>query len=142
MPSLGSAGLGATSNGKRRGIGQLDLKDSEDIKKNLELVMKLSLWTAQQARVTRAAVVQVLKVPSGHPIVNLTKETMTEYINRQKALKSQGSTPDQIKEEISTPTVHVFNSITKWVIEDPRLPPTKKEALQKSVAKWTPQKVQ
>eukprot|EP00973_Karenia_brevis_P003849 531708-Karenia_brevis.AAC.1 len=65
---------------------------------------------------------------------------MTKYIAQQKSLKSQGETPDSIEDQISTPTVHVFNTMVKYVMEHKELPPSKGESLMDSVKGWSPMK--
>ena len=96
---------------------------------------------APQIRVLKSIVIQTYGCVSDHPVVTAVLEARSKFGEASKQLRTNGSTPDAIREKLGMPSVHAFNALIQATIE--MLNRSKagtaaklKEMLEKFLAAW------
>ena len=115
-------------------------KDKEQQKQILDIMMmviKLKLWTAQQARNVNSIVIRVWKVPVESPFVQLSKAATQAYEKAIVAAREREG-PEKAKEKLGIPCVHIFNSWVKYLLQHPppSAPPQLIQIIQQAMAIW------
>ena len=84
---------------------------SSQEKDMLVTMAKLTLGSAEHIRKLQSAVITNIKISSTSEVITQTKASMETYIARQRQLKQEGKSAEQVADLMGPAHIHIFNAV-------------------------------
>ena len=102
----------------------------DDTRKILTLLAECSLSNSLQARLMRAIMLDCTRCPSDNQYVLEASKATQAHHSRAQDFRKEGRSPDYIRDQLGTPSIHVWNACIKVYRE------RRQEAKDEEAVKW------